>query len=176
MSSYTSISPDKLARLIGTAKTPVLIDVRTDEDFARDPRLIPGAIRRSHEDAGAWSGEFADSGPAIIVCMRGAKLAQGTAAWLRHANVSAETLEGGFEGWKEAKLPLVPASKLPARDAQGRTVWVTRARPKIDRIACPWLIRRFIDPDAVFLFVAPFPSTSRTCSGAIAASSAPSTS
>lgn len=73
MSSYTSISPDKLARLIGTAKTPVLIDVRTDEDFARDPRLIPGAIRRSHEDAGAWSGEFADSGPAIIVCMRGAK-------------------------------------------------------------------------------------------------------
>jgi hypothetical protein len=32
---------------------------------------------------------------------------------------------------------------------------VTRARPKIDRIACPWLIRRFIDPNAVFLFVAP---------------------
>ncbi len=38
---------------------------------------------------------------------------------------------------------------------KGRTVWVTRARPKIDRIACPWLIRRFVDPDAVFLFVAP---------------------
>ena len=38
---------------------------------------------------------------------------------------------------------------------RGRTVWVTRARPKIDRIACPWLIRRFIDPSAVFLFVAP---------------------
>ena len=67
----------------------------------------------------------------------------------------AETLEGGFEGWKEAKLPLVNASKLPPRDAQGRTVWVTRARPKIDRIACPWLIRRFVDPNAVFLFVAP---------------------
>ena len=32
---------------------------------------------------------------------------------------------------------------------------MTRARPKIDRIACPWLIRRFIDPSAVFLFVAP---------------------
>ena len=47
------------------------------------------------------------------------------------------------------------ASKLPPRDAQGRTVWVTRARPKIDRIACPWLIRRFVDPNAVFLFVAP---------------------
>lgn len=33
------------------------------------------------------------------------------------------------------------------------TRWVTRERPKIDRIACPWLIRRFIDPDAVFVFV-----------------------
>src|SRR2546421_741124 len=32
--------------------------------------------------------------------------------------------------------------------------WVTRARPKTDRIACPWLIRRFIDPDAQILFVA----------------------
>ena len=31
--------------------------------------------------------------------------------------------------------------------------WVTRERPKIDRIACPWLIRRFIDPDAEFLYV-----------------------
>src|SRR6266700_822198 len=33
--------------------------------------------------------------------------------------------------------------------------WVTRARPKTDRIACPWLIRRFIDPDAQILFVPP---------------------
>jgi len=33
--------------------------------------------------------------------------------------------------------------------------WVTRARPKTDRIACPWLIRRFVDLDAVFLFVSP---------------------
>jgi hypothetical protein len=31
--------------------------------------------------------------------------------------------------------------------------WITRERPKIDRIACPWLIRRFIDADAEFLFV-----------------------
>ena len=33
--------------------------------------------------------------------------------------------------------------------------WITRARPKTDRIACPWLIRRFIDPDAEIVFVAP---------------------
>ena len=33
--------------------------------------------------------------------------------------------------------------------------WITRARPKIDRIACPWLIQRFIDRDAEFIFVPP---------------------
>lgn len=31
--------------------------------------------------------------------------------------------------------------------------WVTRERPKTDRVACPWLIRKFIDPDAEFLYV-----------------------
>ena len=154
MSSFALISPEKLARLIGTPHCPVLIDVRTDDDFAADPRLIPGAVRRRAEGAPTWRPEFA--GRAVItICLRGGKLAQGAAAWLRHARLDAETLDGGFEGWKAARLPLVPAAKLPPRDAQGRTVWVTRARPKIDRIACPWLIRRFVDPDSVFLYVAP---------------------
>lgn len=31
--------------------------------------------------------------------------------------------------------------------------WVTRARPKVDRIACPWLIKRFVDPEAEFVYV-----------------------
>lgn len=39
--------------------------------------------------------------------------------------------------------------------------WVTRERPKIDRIACPWLIARFIDPDAEFLYV-PAPEVMKT--------------
>ena len=33
--------------------------------------------------------------------------------------------------------------------------WVTRARPKVDRVACPWLIKRFVDPEAEFLYVPP---------------------
>ncbi len=154
MSAYTTISPEKLARLIGTPNSPALIDVRTEEDFAADPRLIPGAVRRKAETAADWGKAFAGRS-AIVICLRGEKLAQGAAAWLRHNEARAETLEGGFEGWKADKLPLVPTARLPRRDAEGRTVWVTRARPKIDRIACPWLIRRFVDPNAVFLFVAP---------------------
>jgi hypothetical protein len=60
-----------------------------------------------------------------------------------------------MEAWRAAAFPAVRSERLPPRDNVGRTVWVTRSRPKIDRIACPWLIRRFVDPDAVFLFVAP---------------------
>ncbi len=154
MSSYTSISPDKLSRLIGTASAPVLIDVRLDEDFAADPRLIPGATRRSHLDINDWARELAGRS-AIVICNKGEKLSEGAAAWLRHNGVAAEILEGGHLGWKQAELPTVPANRIPQRDGRGRTVWVTRSRPKIDRIACPWLIRRFVDPAAVFLFVAP---------------------
>ena len=155
MSSINSISPDKLARLIGTPKCPGLIDVRVDEDFAADPRFIPGALRRPHTTVGDWAGEFAGRS-AVVICEKGLKLSQGVAAWLRHAGVaSADTLDGGHAAWARAGLPLVPEAKLPQRDAKGRTIWVTRERPKVDRIACPWLIRRFVDPAAIFLFVSP---------------------
>jgi rhodanese-related sulfurtransferase len=153
MSSYTSISSDKLSRLIGTAHAPALIDVRIDEDFDADPRIIPGSLRRSHLNTHEWAAQLTGR-RVILICQKGQKLSEGSAAWLRHSGVAAEILEDGFAGWKQAKLPTVPYAKLPARDGRGRTVWVTRSRPKIDRIACPWLIRRFIDPGAVFLFVA----------------------
>ncbi|SCW75753.1 hypothetical protein SAMN02927900_04558 [Rhizobium mongolense subsp. loessense] len=151
MPSFLEISSDKLNRIIGTPNVPVIIDVRTAEDFAADPRLVPGSIRRSHTDVSEWSHELA--GTAIIVCQRGQKLSHGVAAYLRHFGTDAEVLEGGFEAWLQAGGQAVPYVKLPARDPKGRTVWVTRARPKIDRIACPWLIKRFVDPNAVFLFV-----------------------
>jgi rhodanese-related sulfurtransferase len=155
VSSFNSISSEKLWRLIGVPHGPTLIDVRAKENFAADPRFIPGATRRCYETASCWASEFAGRS-AVVICEKGQKLSEGVAAWLRHAGASsAEILLGGHAAWAQAGLPLVPESKLPPRDPQGRTVWVTRSRPKIDRIACPWLIRRFVDPAAVFLFVSP---------------------
>jgi len=148
------ITPSQLARLLGTPDAPIILDVRTDEDFARDPRTLPGALRRDFRSVASWAGDFAGR-PLAIICQRGLKLSQGVAAWLRHAGSTAEALEGGFEAWAAGGGLLVRPDHVPPRDPQARTVWVTRARPKIDRIACPWLIRRFIDPGAVFLFVAP---------------------
>ena len=154
MPSPNAISALQLARLIGLPDTPLLIDVRIDEDVAADPRAVPGAIRRNWREAASWAAGHAGQ-PVIVICQRGLKLSEGTAAWLRHHGARAETLEGGYEAWRDAGLPLVRPDHLPQPDAQGRTVWVTRARPKVDRIACPWLIRRFIDRSAVFLFVSP---------------------
>src|SRR3954447_23652765 len=153
MSSFNSISPDKLSRLIGRPDCPILIDVQTDEDFGADPRLIPGAIRRPWNKVSEWAPEFTGRST-VVICQKGLKLSEGVAAWLRHFSVPADNLDGGALAWAAAGLPMVPEAKLPPRDQQGHTVWVTRSRPKVDRIACPWLIRRFVDPGAIFLFVA----------------------
>jgi rhodanese-related sulfurtransferase len=153
MSSPNTISAEKLNRLIGLAHCPRLLDVRTEDDFTADPALIPGSSRRPWQAVDQWAIEV--TGDAVVICHRGQKLSHGVAAWLRHRGIEASVLEGGFEAWRAASYPSVISAKLPPRDESGRTVWVTRSRPKIDRIACPWLIRRFVDPDAVFLFVAP---------------------
>ena len=152
MPSTTVITNSQLFRLIGLLQAPAIVDVRTDEDYRADPRLLPGSMRRDYRAISHWAPEYAGK-PVVVVCQRGQKLSEGTAAWLRHEGISAESLEGGFEGWKKAGELLVRTDKIPPRDDKGRTLWVTRSRPKIDRIACPWLIRRFVDPNAVFLFV-----------------------
>jgi rhodanese-related sulfurtransferase len=149
MPSINAISADKLIRLVGTPACPTLIDLTP-----AGGGLIPGAVRRPPAAVEHWAPELATTS-AILICADGAEASPAVAAWLRHAGLHAETLEGGLGGWREAGLPLVSEAVLPPRDAQGRTRWVTRARPKVDRIACPWLIRRFVDPAAVFLFVAP---------------------
>ncbi len=154
MPVLNAIPPEKLARLIGTPGSPALIDVRPGHAFATDPLLVPGSIRRSADSVAEWAPALTGSA-AIVVCEDGLAASQGVAALLRAGGVAAEILEGGFAAWRGAGLPLVPEAVLPPRDGEGRTVWVTRARPKVDRIACPWLIRRFVDPHALFLFVAP---------------------
>ena len=154
MPSVTTITVSQFARLIGLPQAPAVADVRIDDDYRTDPRLLPGSVRRDYQATEQWGPHYRGKS-VIVVCQKGQKLSEGTAAWLRHGGIEAQTLEGGFEAWKKAGEPLVRTDKLPPRDEHGRTVWVTRTRPKVDRIACPWLIRRFIDPEAVFLFVQP---------------------
>ena len=154
MPSPTMLTTSQLLRLVGLPDAPAIIDVRSEEEVAADPRLFPASVRCDAHSAATWAGAFRGQ-ETVVICQDGLSPSQGAAAWLRQAGADAESLEGGFESWRNAGGPLLRPEHIPARDAAGRTVWVTRARPKVDRIACPWLIRRFVDRDAVFLFVSP---------------------
>jgi rhodanese-related sulfurtransferase len=155
MPAPDAITCEQLAKLVGTPRCPTLLDVRSETVRAADPRLIPAArpLDPAPEALAALAATL--PGPVVTICRSGHHRSQGAAALLRHLGLAAEYLEGGQTAWVAAGLPLVDLSKITARDAEGRSRWVTRSRPKIDRIACPWLIRRFVDPRAVFLFVAP---------------------
>ena len=154
MPAPNEISVPQLNRLIGTPDCPVIVDISIDPDFAEDPFLIPGSFRHPHTDISGLKARLG-SRPCIIACQKGIKLSQGLVAWLRGDGIPAEYLQGGMYGWRDAPDTLrIPAEAVPDPVA-GSTLWVTRHRPKIDRIACPWLIRRFVDPEARFLFVSP---------------------
>ncbi len=154
MAAPNAITPQQLLRLIGTPQAPIIVDVCLDPDFNDDPFLIPGSIRHSHTDLDGMK-NLVHGQRCVITCQKGKKLGQGVAAWLRSEGEIAEYLEGGMFAWRDhPDAPRVSTSAIPAWVA-GRTLWVTRHRPKIDRIACPWLIRRFVDQNAKFLFVSP---------------------
>ncbi len=148
MPAHNAITPDKLARLVASPGAPRILDLRHASDEA-----IPGS-RFSSADAPADGVRDASSAN-VVVDADGGSAAAAAAAILRSEGVAAEVLEGGFAAWKAEGLPTISLTHLPTRHEDGATWWVTRARPKVDRIACPWLIRRFVDPDARFLFVPP---------------------
>ena len=140
-----SISPSELKSRLGEHPPPTLVDVRRPEAFARDPVTIPHADRREPDAIDGWSRELEPWREVVVYCVHGHEVSQNAAAALGRRGLVARYLEGGLEGWR--------AAGGGTREARAPTRWVTRERPKIDRIACPWLIRRFIDPQAEFFYV-----------------------
>jgi rhodanese-related sulfurtransferase len=165
LASFT-ISPQDLWTLIGTAQAPQLVDVRRREVFDAAPGLIPTASWRPANDT-AWSGTLDPSRPVVLACRAGHEMSQMAAAALRGRGFDARILDGGYEAWTSHNLPLVAKAALERFAPKQPSLWVTRRRPKIDRVACPWLIRRLIDADARFLFVDPpqVPAVARESGG-----------
>jgi len=83
----------------------------------------------------------------VVYCVHGHEVSQNAAKALAAEGRQALFLEGGFADWQDA------GGACDVKPEGAGTRWVTRERPKIDRIACPWLIRRFVDPGAEFLYV-----------------------
>jgi rhodanese-related sulfurtransferase len=150
-----SISPKDLWHLIGTANAPQLIDVRRQDFYAKSAQLLPGAVWRDAGKTQQWSGELDRARPIVAACKAGHEMSQTTVAQLRADGFDARVLEGGYQAWEAAGLPMVAKTELDRFVRTRPSLWVTRRRPKIDRIACPWLIRRFLDPQARILFVDP---------------------
>ena len=160
-----AIPPVDFAALLGRPDAPLVLDVRPPARFAASDRLLPTALRCAPEDIA----RFAAAGPprdVVVYCVYGHAVSQGAARALRAAGWNARFLAGGIEAgeegvdapdaiaaWRAQALPSI--RKRPDLGVAGErpSRWITRAGPKIDRIACPWLIRRFIDPRAEFFYV-----------------------
>jgi len=152
--SLSSISTNELAALIGGRHCPIIIDVRRPQVYEAAETVIPTARWRDLHQAGSWIGDLPNDADIVVYCAHGHQMSQAAAAQLRAHGRRARHLTGGIEAYGRDGGPLVLKAALRGRADGQPSHWITRERPKIDRIACPWLIRRFIDRDAVFLFVA----------------------
>lgn len=137
-----SVSAASLRQSLASGRPPLVIDVRKGPTFLGAPDLIRGALRRDPLRVADWAKTLPREADVIVYCVHGHEVSQGTAKAL-----GAEYLEGGIEAWRAA------GGELVAKPRGASSRWVTRERPKIDRIACPWLVKRFIDPEAEFLYV-----------------------
>ena len=155
LSPAFSISPKDLWHLIGTADAPQLIDVRRRDIYESTPGVLPASIWREPTELARWIATLDKQRPIVVACKAGKELSQFITAELRGAGYNATMLEGGSFAWSDAGLPMVDRKTLERFAPKRPSIWVTRRRPKIDRIACPWLIRRFIDTNAKILFVDP---------------------
>ena len=155
--SYASyfISPQDLWGQIGTGHAPSILNVCRREVYDAASGVIPTSVWRKPEAFRDWVPELSTARPIVVTCRHGHQLSQMVAAELRAGGIPVQVLEGGFHGWSDAGLPLVSKSALDRFAPQRPSLWVTRRRPKIDRVACPWLIRRFLDADARILYVDP---------------------
>jgi len=92
MPSTTEITVPQLSRLIGLPDSPAIVDIRSDEDFAADSRLIPGSQGREFSSVEAWGADYHGQ-QAIVSCQNGLQLSQGVAARMRcQANAARRRL------------------------------------------------------------------------------------
>ena len=136
------ITAAALRQSLGSDHPPLLIDVRKQPTFLGAADTIRGALRRDPARVDLWKEALPAGREVVVYCVHGHEVSQNAAKAL-----GARFLEGGIEAWREQ------GGELTRKPAGASSRWVTRERPKIDRIACPWLIRRFIDPAAEFLYV-----------------------
>lgn len=167
--TYPTVSPAELAKAMGRIDAPLILDVRREAKFTESARIVCGAVRCTPENVEAFANSQSPR-EVVVYCVYGHNVSEDAVAQLNQAGWSARPLAGGIEGgkegsdadadtalniavWRAQVLPTILKRADWGVTGEQASRWVTRARPKIDRIACPWLIRRFIDPRAEFFYV-----------------------
>jgi rhodanese-related sulfurtransferase len=145
-----TIEPEELLSILYADNSPAIIDVCRPQAFNDVQRMIAGAVWRDHMAANDWAHELGEGKEVIVNCVHGHNVSQVAVALLRAQGVNARYLKGGIAAWETAGGSTISRARLAQYQ---NSHWVTRENPKIDRIACPWLIRRFIDPHASIHYV-----------------------
>jgi rhodanese-related sulfurtransferase len=109
--SKKSISPTKLNNALRSCDAPVVFDVRKRPAFEQDPDTIPGAIWQIHDGVGIWAKPLPRDHPVVVYCVHGHEVSQNASQALCDIGFRAVFLEGGFDGWKQAGLPVVKGLK-----------------------------------------------------------------
>lgn len=159
-----SIPPQALNARLGRSDTPLVLDVRRKPRFDESLRLLACAQRCAPENVESLA-TSRPPGEVFVYCVFGHNVSAEAALALRAAGWDAHAISGGIEGGEDevddpvsiAEWRTQPPLTFAKRADWGVTGeepsrWITRERPKIDRIACPWLIRRFIDVRAQFFY------------------------
>jgi rhodanese-related sulfurtransferase len=144
------IDPLSLFSRLASNRPLAVLDVRREPAYLEDGRMVMRALRPAGELVD-FARRHADGTEIAVYCVKGHEVSREAAAKLSQAGFDARYLEGGINAWKAAGLPTF-APKATWR-VPGGSRWITREHPKIDRVACPWLVLRFLDPLARFDYV-----------------------
>jgi rhodanese-related sulfurtransferase len=142
---------EALYEQLGLPHAPIIVDTRRAAACETTPRLIAGALRGDPAALASWSHSLPRARAVVAYCEHGGDVSRTAADLLAAQGYSTAVLTGGLQAWLDAGHPTIRIRH--ELHVPGGSRWVTRERPKIDRLACPWLVRRFIDPQALFFYV-----------------------
>lgn len=95
-----SVTADELRQRLEHPPTPLLLDVRRQQDVAADPVQIPQAQWRDPEEVRTWSTTLPKDTEIVIYCVRGRSVSNSVLDQLLERGLKARLLEGGIEAWK----------------------------------------------------------------------------
>lgn len=111
MMSDFSISNQELDLAMQLACSPHVFDVRKRPAFDAAPDTLPGATWQQHNEVDIWSKDLPPGARIIVYCVHGHEVSQNACQVLRELGFDAVFLDGGYENWAQAGLPLASRAK-----------------------------------------------------------------